>query len=99
MNFVDAIERGQPPLNPTRIVRASIGADNVPAMTAEELRAAAAQMAASSAGAAPTRTSASLGPPVPPPPAEPRALEPVQIGRASCRGRVERQVSGWRSQQ
>ena len=77
MNFVDAIERGQPPLNPTRIVRASIGADNVAAMTAEELRAAAARMAATAAtGAAPTRTS--LGPPVPPPPAEPRTLEPVR---------------------
>jgi peptidylprolyl isomerase len=30
MQFVDAIERGEPPANPARIVRASIGADNVP---------------------------------------------------------------------
>ena len=30
MNFVDAIERGEPPMQPTRIVRASIGSDNVP---------------------------------------------------------------------
>jgi peptidylprolyl isomerase len=30
MNHVDAIERGEPPANPTRIVKASIGADNVP---------------------------------------------------------------------
>jgi peptidylprolyl isomerase len=30
MNFVDAIERGEPPANPTRILRASIGADNIP---------------------------------------------------------------------
>ncbi len=30
MDFVDAIERGEPPANPTRIVRASIGSDNVP---------------------------------------------------------------------
>jgi len=29
MNFVDAIERGEPPLNPARIIRASIGSDNV----------------------------------------------------------------------
>ena len=29
MNFVDAIERGEPPLNPSRIVKASIGSDNV----------------------------------------------------------------------
>lgn len=41
MSFVDAIERGAPPVNPSRIVRASIGSDNVPALSAEELRAAA----------------------------------------------------------
>ena len=37
MNFVDAIERGEPPLNPTRIVRASIGSDNVPPLAAADL--------------------------------------------------------------
>jgi len=41
MQFVDAIERGEPPANPSRIVRASIGADNVPPPTAAELSAAA----------------------------------------------------------
>jgi cyclophilin family peptidyl-prolyl cis-trans isomerase len=30
MNYVDAIERGEPPANPARIVRASIQADNIP---------------------------------------------------------------------
>jgi peptidylprolyl isomerase len=30
MNYVDAIERGEPPANPTRILRASIGSDNIP---------------------------------------------------------------------
>ena len=45
MGFVDAVERGEPPLSPTRIVRASIGSDNVPALSAEELRAAAARQA------------------------------------------------------
>jgi len=30
MNFVDAIERGEPPANPTRILQASIAADNRP---------------------------------------------------------------------
>ena len=30
MNFVDAIEKGEPPLNPSRIVRASIGTDPQP---------------------------------------------------------------------
>ena len=29
MNFVDAIERGEPPVNPSRIIRASIGADGI----------------------------------------------------------------------
>lgn len=53
MNFVDAIERGEPPLAPSRIVRASIGSDNVPAMSAEELRAAAARMAATAVAPVP----------------------------------------------
>lgn len=30
MQFVDAIERGEPPANPARIVQASVGADKVP---------------------------------------------------------------------
>ena len=30
MEYVDAIERGEPPANPSKIVRASIGSDNVP---------------------------------------------------------------------
>lgn len=80
MNFIDAIERGEPPLNPTRIVRASIGSDNVPQLSAEELRAVAAQMAAAP-GAAPAAVQgirAGAGPAVPPPPPPPRALEPVR---------------------
>ncbi|MGQ0590154.1 MAG: peptidylprolyl isomerase, partial [Sphingosinicella sp.] len=40
MSFVDAISRGEPPLQPTRIVRASIGSDNVPPPTPEEVAAA-----------------------------------------------------------
>lgn len=40
MNFVDSIERGEPPVNPTRIVRASIGSDNVPPLPAADLIAA-----------------------------------------------------------
>jgi cyclophilin family peptidyl-prolyl cis-trans isomerase len=42
MQFVDAIQRGEPPANPTRIVRASIGSDNVPPPTPEEVAALAA---------------------------------------------------------
>lgn len=82
MNFVDAIERGEPPLNPTRIVRASIGSDNVPPLTAEELRAAAERMAAAATVAAPPAGFSGIrpgtGPAVPPPPPPPRALEPVR---------------------
>jgi peptidylprolyl isomerase len=45
MGFVDAIVPGEPPVNRSTIVRASIGADNVPPPSAEELRAAAAAAA------------------------------------------------------
>ena len=78
MNFVDAIERGEPPLNPSRIVRASIGADNVPPMSADELRAAAAQMAATAPARPGAAAAASMGPAVPHEPPAPRALEPVR---------------------
>jgi peptidylprolyl isomerase len=59
MNYVDAIQRGVPAPVPSRIVRASIGADNVPPPTAAEIAAAAAAPPAQ----APV--------PVPPPPATP----------------------------
>ncbi len=36
MQYVDAIERGEPPANPSRVLRASIGADNVAPPTAAE---------------------------------------------------------------
>jgi len=87
MNFVEAIERGEPPANPSRIIRASLGTDNLPPMTAEELRAAAARFAA----AAPTAPAPQLdpshatGPAVPPPPPPPRALEPVRAPGAPPR--------------
>lgn len=43
MEHVDRAQRGQPPATPTRIVRASIGSDNVPPPTAEEIAAVARQ--------------------------------------------------------
>lgn len=64
MAFVDLIERGEPPLNPSRIVRASIGADNVPPPSAAELQAAAA--AAAAKAAAPVPVPAPSPAPVPP---------------------------------
>lgn len=51
MQYVDAIARGEPPANPSRIVRASVGADNVAPPTAAEMAAANAQAPA----AAPAR--------------------------------------------
>jgi len=85
MNFVDAIERGEPPANPSRIVRASLGSDNLAPMTAEQLRAEAERMAAAApvgaAGAAP----AAVGPAVPRAPSAPRALEPVRAPGAPPR--------------
>ncbi len=53
MQYVDAIARGEPPLEPSRIVRASIGSDNVPPMTVAELQAAAARQAAAAAATRP----------------------------------------------
>jgi peptidylprolyl isomerase len=78
MNFVDTIERGEPPPQPSRVVRASIGSDNVPPMTAEQLQAEAARLAAASQPvAARPRTNAGEGPAVPPV-SQPRELEPVR---------------------
>jgi cyclophilin family peptidyl-prolyl cis-trans isomerase len=36
MQYVDAIERGEPPASPTRVLRASVGADNIAPPTAAE---------------------------------------------------------------
>jgi peptidylprolyl isomerase len=80
MNYVDTIERGEPPANPSRIVRASMGSDNLPPMTAEEIRAAAAQLAAAhpAPAASVMGITAAAGPAPPPPPARPRPLEPAR---------------------
>ncbi len=67
MNFVDTIERGEPPLSPSRIIRASIGSDNVAPMSAEQLRAESERLAASAA----PRT------PPPGPPGTPVVLVPA----------------------
>ncbi len=55
MAYVDAIERGEPPLAPSRVVRASIGSDNVPPMSAEQLRTEAERLAAATQPAPPAR--------------------------------------------
>ncbi|HEX8448609.1 MAG TPA: peptidylprolyl isomerase [Allosphingosinicella sp.] len=63
MNFVDGIEKGEPPANPTRILQASIAADNkAPPAPGQSFAAPTAAPAASHGGRA-------AGPAVPPPPA------------------------------
>lgn len=76
MNFVDAIERGEPPAAPTRIVRASIGSDNIAPPTIAELTAAAAPSTAAATG--PRTGPAAVGPAIPRPVAGPRRLDPVR---------------------
>ena len=87
MTFIDAIERGEPPLQPSRILRASLGSDNVPPMTAAEIQAENARLAAAAAAAAPASAGrlTGVGPAVPPPPSAPRALEPVRAPGAQPR--------------
>jgi peptidylprolyl isomerase len=46
MQYVDAIERGEPPANPSRIVKASIGSDNLPPPSPQEVAAAMARQPA-----------------------------------------------------
>ena len=77
MNFVDAIERGEPPLNPTRIVRASIGADNVPPPTPAEVAAAAAPRPPVARPPVPATPQPALETP-PPPPSESAAPTQTQ---------------------
>jgi len=88
MNFVDAIQRGEPPANPTRIVRASLGSDNVPEMSADALRAAGAPAPQAPAQGSilgipaaprtqPGNAGTSVGP-VMPQPGVPRQPEPPQ---------------------
>jgi peptidylprolyl isomerase len=78
MNFVDAIERGEPPLNPSRILRASLGSENVPPMTAAQIQAESARLAAAATPPPATAGIQGIGPAVPPPPAPLRTLEPVR---------------------
>jgi peptidylprolyl isomerase len=85
MNYVDSIERGEPPSSPSRILRASLGSDNVPPMTAEQIQAESARLAAVAvAVAAPDRRAA--GPAVPQAPSY-RPLEPVRAEGAPPRRR------------
>jgi peptidylprolyl isomerase len=64
MNFVDAIERGEPPAEPSRILQASIAADHVPPPAPGQAVAAGAPRATILA----SPVHAAAGPAVPPPP-------------------------------
>ena len=88
MNFVDAIQRGEPPANPTRIVRASLGSDNVPEMSADALRAA-------GAPAGPAAQGSILG--VPPP--TPRTQPGTNVGPVMPEPGVPRQPEQPQQQQ
>jgi cyclophilin family peptidyl-prolyl cis-trans isomerase len=68
MSFVDAIERGAPPGNPTRIVRASIASDNVPPLPADQLRAAGGRVSGAGGGAPPPPAPLTLPPATQPSP-------------------------------
>jgi peptidylprolyl isomerase len=83
MNFVDTIERGEPPAQPSRVLRASLGSDNVPPLTAEQIRAENARLAAASAPA-PSAGLTMQGPAVPQP-VYTRTPEPVRAPGAPPR--------------
>ncbi|HLL58359.1 MAG TPA: peptidylprolyl isomerase, partial [Allosphingosinicella sp.] len=68
MNYVDAIERGEPPANPSRILRASIGADNIPPPRPGEVIPSAARAAPPAAAPAATPPAAQTGPKADPQP-------------------------------
>ena len=81
MNFVDAIEKGEPPANPTRILQASIAADNrPPPPQAPQAAPHAASLIGTPAGAGHT-----AGPAVPPPPSI-RLPDPPQPHRPPPHG-------------
>lgn len=86
MNYVDTIERGEPPAAPSRILRASLGSDNVPPMTMAQIQAETARLASAAIAAAPPPSARSAGPAVPPPPSY-RPLEPVRAEGAPPRRR------------
>jgi peptidylprolyl isomerase len=78
MSYVDAIERGEPPSAPSRIIRASLGSDNLPPLTPAQIEAEIARFDAAQAARAPTVADGiRQGPAVPRPPSM-RAPEPVR---------------------
>ncbi|HYG48139.1 MAG TPA: peptidylprolyl isomerase [Allosphingosinicella sp.] len=80
MQYVDALERGEPPANPSRILQASIAADNKPPPAPGQVFAAPAPPAAAAQGG-----HAAAGPAVPPPPSirlpEPKPKAPPKKTR------------------
>ncbi|HEX8443591.1 MAG TPA: peptidylprolyl isomerase [Allosphingosinicella sp.] len=72
MQYVDAIERGEPPANPSRIVKASIGSDNRPPPTPQEVAAAMARQPAPVEQAQAPVPPTTPAPAAPPPAAQPQ---------------------------
>ena len=85
MNYIDTIERGEPPAQPSRILRATLGTQNVPPMSVAEIQAETARLA-SVAIAPVTDGRNGSGPAMPPPPSY-RPLEPVRAEGAPPRRR------------
>jgi peptidylprolyl isomerase len=80
MNFVDALEKGEPPANPSRILQASIAADNkAPPAPGQTIAAPASAVRAAPQGGV------AAGPAVPPPPSirlpEPKPKAPPKKSR------------------
>jgi cyclophilin family peptidyl-prolyl cis-trans isomerase len=85
MSYVDAIERGEPPSAPSRIIRASLGSDNLPPLTPAQIEAEIARLDAAATAQAPTAADGlRQGPAVPRPPTL-RAPEPVRGANAPPR--------------
>jgi peptidylprolyl isomerase len=81
MQYVDQIERGEPPASPARIIQASIGADNVPPPSQAKIAAAMARpLAAPPAPAAPAPAAGTPAPAAPAAPAQAPEQAPEQAG-------------------
>jgi cyclophilin family peptidyl-prolyl cis-trans isomerase len=76
MTYVDAINRGEPPAQPSVIVQASIASDNVPPPSAEKVAAAQNRTAPAATAAPGARTAGHAAGPAQPPPPSVRLPDP-----------------------
>lgn len=83
MSYVDQVERGEPPTQPSRILRASLGSDNLPPLTPAQIEAENARLAA--VAAPPPTVGLTLQGPALPRPGSTRTPEPVRAPGAPPR--------------